>query len=383
MKSKIVFDSNFLWKNHSNNIGEVFNSNLENIIDFVDKHNKEDIIVSIPEVVIEERLTQQAEQVYSLIENTNKAVSELEKIGVKIVLPKKIPEIRVSIKKKTIKYLLDKNVETISVPKLDQDSLLKRAYERTHPFTKSDKGFKDTLLWLSILEDARLNPKTDYLLCTKNKEDFDLGKLSKEFNIVSKAKLLIVDSSQDIKEHLDNKYRLQLELKERNTEIESDIKMKIDELMLKFNIFAGEQTNHLTRPNRWTVSSDLFQNGVYSMGEGFSFGNLSKDFWDKYTGYGFSNISINNISELLDGTFQVDIDLEVNATKKDKNDDPSLVRNAYEETSFINKSITYNPFYNDVYGNDKRKLVVSVSLNYDTASKTFQILAAAPNSYPY
>lgn len=379
MKSKIVFDSNFLWKNHSSNIGDVFNSNLENIIDFVDKHNKEDIIISIPEVVVEERLTQQSEQIFMLAENTKKAAIELRGVGIKVEFPKKMPQVRESLQKKTKKYLNNKSVETIYVPKLDQDSLLKRAYERTHPFTKSDKGFKDTLLWLSVLEDARLNPKTDYLLCTNNKEDFDLGKLRKEFKLVSQEELLIIDSLQDIKEYLDNKYRLQLELKERNAEIESDIKKKIDELMLKFNIFAGEQ---IDRSMRTVLASDMFQNRVYST-VNFGYSSSRRDFWDKYIGYGFSNMSINNISELIDGTFQVDIDLEVNATKKDKNDDSSLIRNVYEESSFISKSIINNPFYNDTYGNDIRKIAVSVSLNYDTASKTFQIIAAAPNSYPY
>jgi len=286
--------------------------------------------------------------------------------------------VRSSLKERTKKYLTDKNVETIVVPKLDQDALLKRAYEKTHPFTQSDKGFKDTLLWLSVLEDAKLNPKTDYLLCTKNKEDFNLVKLSKEFEVVSKAKLLIIDSPQDIKEHLDNKYKLQLELKERNVEIESDIKRKIDELMLKFNVYAGRQASRI-RP---TLMSEMVQNRFYSMGEGISFGNTSKDFWSKYTGYGFSNMSINNISELLDGSFQIDINLEVNATKRDKNDNSSLVRNVYEEPSFISH-VSYNPLYDEMYGNDTRKITVSVSLNYDIKNKTFVILEAAPNSYPY
>src|SRR3989344_5830693 len=105
MKSKIVFDSNFLWKNHPSKIGDVFNSNLENIIDFVDKHNKEDIIICVPEVVIEERLTQQLETIYNLIENTKKASVELRDVGIEIEFPKMMPEVRSSLKERTKKHI--------------------------------------------------------------------------------------------------------------------------------------------------------------------------------------------------------------------------------------------------------------------------------------
>ena len=87
MKSKIIFDTNILWKDSSLNIDEIFNSNLNDIVSFKEKNTIGDITLCLPEVVVEERLTQQGLVLEALKSSVENSVRKLEKVDYKYLAP--------------------------------------------------------------------------------------------------------------------------------------------------------------------------------------------------------------------------------------------------------------------------------------------------------
>jgi hypothetical protein len=91
------------------------------------------------------------------------------------------------------------NIEFLEYSSIPQDVVVKRVLESIKPFGSNEKGYRDTLIWLSLLEYLKnRKPKDDVIFITKNKKDFfrtesgklvlhpDLAKDAKDNGIISK-----------------------------------------------------------------------------------------------------------------------------------------------------------------------------------------------------
>lgn len=178
----VIFDTNILYKSYNKfaDFNEFsFSSTFENILNRINELDiYERVNIVIPSVVWNEMTEQE-------IANHNDKLNDFkEKID-----KWKFPEISITskndfdytifVRQKVDEYRkeISSNVNHIinlPLPTSNRfDSIVSRAFDKKPPFEgvdkKSDKGFKDALLWESILEFAGNTENSQYILYTKDK----------------------------------------------------------------------------------------------------------------------------------------------------------------------------------------------------------------------
>lgn len=162
-KKAIVVDTNFIIE---------FKDDLQNIIEKLSKDH--DVFVS--EISINERISQKYLEMETIYNKINEAQKEF-KLYATITISKPFDEKFNLERERTIAtynhFFCDKNIPL----KTDNDTLndvLTRVYRKTPPFStaqgSSDKGFKDTLLWMSIIKYYKEHDThTDIIFLTNDK----------------------------------------------------------------------------------------------------------------------------------------------------------------------------------------------------------------------
>src|SRR3989344_3552284 len=200
----VIVDTNNLGSYRSGNIlckNYVYleiNKHLhENIVNnfYFKKSKNTSIQVAIPELVLEELKNQQG---YMFDSDVTKLKSIFEKI-------KSLPgnELKIS-DTDYIKYLDNKSSGYIgyyNIKKIDNPpneilvKLINKSLKKQKPFYKKDSnidsGFKDAIIWESILEFVKKNKYDKYFFLTDD-SDFEDIHLSKEFLEVSGREIIIV-----------------------------------------------------------------------------------------------------------------------------------------------------------------------------------------------
>ena len=75
------------------------------------------------------------------------------------------------------------NLTVIDYEKISQSKVVKRALSNRKPFTEGEKGYRDTLIWLSLLQHLKeTNYRGDVAFISKNTSDFFVKKKS-EFHL--------------------------------------------------------------------------------------------------------------------------------------------------------------------------------------------------------
>lgn len=223
-KYRIVFDTSFV---HAGNKGYIF-PNIDKVVGFFEK-NKDKIgecLFFMPEAVFEERLS----QVFLLFTNTlDKATkflgeSELiEEIGLKNY---KDIDYKKIISEKAIKILNENNIKLLEFPDIKPSEIFQRCTEQLKPFrsnkdgSEKDNGFKDTVIWISLLNDAEKNKDSNYVFCAK---DGDFNGIEKEFRGKNIKELLILKSYDEIENYFDERFALGLGIKKRDEGIKNGI----------------------------------------------------------------------------------------------------------------------------------------------------------------
>lgn len=126
----------------------------QTVFDELMKHYEESIAVFIKRSISDNQI---------LFEN-NEIVYDLEKIINKY-------------KSFLIRYVASGTIKIIKIKELSIKQILKRSLKEQYPFDKNDKGFRDTVIWLSIMDVLKEKPKECFCFITKNKKDFGDGKL--------------------------------------------------------------------------------------------------------------------------------------------------------------------------------------------------------------
>jgi|GEM_PF-5576552 len=189
---------------------------------------KEQFKIVVPKIVFEE-LKQQQIEIY------NGQLNKLEDTFSKF---KVFPEFQMIVPSFDYNSHLETKIEVftdkyeIDVIDYPPDSCLKKIIKRSinkeKPFYKKgkDSGFKDTIIWESIIAHAKNTPNTIFMFFSKDK-DFDDENLKKEFSKETGAKLMIFDSLANLKIEIDKLNSLKLDFERIRTEYEQTFFPKI------------------------------------------------------------------------------------------------------------------------------------------------------------
>lgn len=304
-KYRVVFDANILYREEENCLNKVFNSNIHDVFNFLKSCKVTDLYLCTPQLVIDERISHRLSMIERQYEIFNTTLRNLKIFG------------HVKVKEKFFnrnkyKKILNKNVSAIirkykikiiPTAKIEQELIIKRALEKVAPFysqEKGDKGFKDTLIWLSLLKDAKNNKKYNYILVTNDKTGFTQEICENEFKKYSASTFLIMRNISDLKKFVDEKFNLELEYKKLYQEIEQEV------LALKGTIttkVGGYLNSESVRPDYLTP--------VLSV-RSYVSGNKDNNNFDFYS------LEINNISQVDNNGFNIDANLKV--INSDSND---------------------------------------------------------------
>lgn len=182
-KYLIVFDTNILYvpyKDRADFTTFYFNSTFKNIIDKIEELDLyEHVKVGVPTVVWEEMIKQKNEAYNSKIQDIQQKTSkfqfpfhrfiqEKDEVDYNKYLLEQVRQYRENLSKRLVKIV------DLNLPSNHRfDSIIKRAFEKRPPFEgtegNSDKGFKDALLWESILEYKFNNTDVNIILYTNDK----------------------------------------------------------------------------------------------------------------------------------------------------------------------------------------------------------------------
>ena len=331
---KIVFDTNSIWFNNEDKISKLFNSSLSDSVGFI-KINSLDqrVFLSMPEIVTQERIEQTLGQIDGVVQKIDNGLLALSKFGVQISDKHYKKNYKIKVPQILHEILVKDKVEVLKTPKFNQNDLVNRCLKRMRPFHgDEDEGFKDTLIWLTILDDAKKHKNMNYVLVTNNASDFPIEELMTEFKKISKGELFILSDVKALKQFLDEELDLNLKLKEVYRQIENDIKLKIGDIMVSFNI-----QNNSNLPENVLSSIDL--HSMYISPYMYNRGRV--------VGYDFKNIRIEDINKLENNFFELRADLTVRV-RYDKEKGGSDIYTGYSFGGDQNDNKTYSiHFYYD------------------------------------
>lgn len=210
----LIFDTNALFQTYEKKAdfsAFSFNATFENVIDMInqlDIYNR--VTVAIPSVVWNEMENQIIEKHDELLLNYKTTITKRRFPEYSIY---ENPEINYPkyIKNKIVEYKEEISGgmnEVIEIPLASSnrfESIINRAFSKLPPFEgkdkKSDKGFKDALLWESVLEFALQHHNSKIIYYSKDNAfgEFLLQEFAEN---VSDSSLFICKNENDVKEQL-------------------------------------------------------------------------------------------------------------------------------------------------------------------------------------
>lgn len=243
-KTLVILDtnkirSNFEWEKDYSNFEP--KGDFIKIINWIEGSKLQDqVFIGLPEIVVEELVDNRSRNFEQQLETLKSSTTRLEKMSCfdlsKMILPGNDFDYRDFIKEKIKEYVRDKTF--IIILKLEKklyaktlDSLIKKAVIKEKPFTDSGRGFKDALIWETILNFKGIDKYSNIFLLSENQKDFDIDlqeefkkKFSKDMNLEVNTTTLIVN--------LENIYGLQVNYQDILSYLKTDyFKSKLTELL--------------------------------------------------------------------------------------------------------------------------------------------------------
>lgn len=243
--TNVILDTNLLYeygKNEVKNYREFeLSSNFDSIVNFLETNDLSDKYkVWVPEIVFMELEKQRKEKYKVSIDNIKK---EFEKIKNFKDVELKLPKIRYEeeIKQYIINYIKNYKINVLKIARDGQlfSKILGRCVNKEKPFSgESDKGFKDVVLWESIIEYAENNANNEkFILITNNSKDFTKN-LEKEFKDRTGKEITIYYKIKDFQESIMEINEIESRMPLNNSIIESE--NESGELIDKINRFISE-----------------------------------------------------------------------------------------------------------------------------------------------
>lgn len=207
----LIFDTNVLFQAYERKADFTsfsFNSTYENIIDMINQLDiYSQVVLVIPSVVwgeLEQQIIEKHDELLSKYISTIKhkvfpeySIKENPPIDYSEYIKTKIKEY-----KSDIQQGMSKVIEIQNASNSRFRSIIDRAFSKRPPFEgkdkKSDKGFKDALLWESILEFALNQPKSKIIYYSKDNAFGEF--LFREFSeVVDKSSLFICKNENEVR----------------------------------------------------------------------------------------------------------------------------------------------------------------------------------------
>lgn len=247
-------------------------------------------------------------------------------------------------------FLKRNNIEIIPTIGIKQQMLIDRAMGKIPPFKEGDKGFKDTVIWLSMLDDVEKNKDSSYIFCTNNTKDFIEEDCKDEFKKHSKKDFEIVKEMSDLKEYLDKKFVLKLALKALHEKIEDELRQKIGTITSKVISYISMNKPYSLRSFGAGYGFSVYGSSDYDI---LSPSSLRSD----VSKFDFLEMEITNISKINNNVFNVNMQLILQEAK----------------SSGVSRR-TIDDFYSMSSPRNKKRL--SVELEYQTDREKIEIISA-------
>ncbi len=363
MKYKIYLDSNRLYNQIP--LEEPFNLQIPELREFLDEHDLGDVDICLPEIVIRERIQHKLESITEKIDAINSHANSLKGVGHNIRKIKPHTDYKKILQDKVKDFLKKNKVIRIGMPSITKDDLIERAINKMKPFNDNTAGFKDTLIFLSIIEDALGATSADrYIFCSNDHKEFNQDVVD-EFKATTGKSLYILSDVTKIKETLDELIPLNLHLEERNNKLKNLIMNNIGNLVALVNKDINKKpTNGL---NFFAVNEPV--TSIFSQYTINSrFGKKEED----VVGYNYDDIVFNSFNESSETNFTVSASLTVKVIRKD-----NIIRESSELDVFRLDTVIdaqtdaiFPPGYNSRFFSDKK----TFSINIDCDIKNNTIL---------
>lgn len=376
MKYRIYLDANQVFIDRGP-IEELFNSSILDLKKFIDDNNLDDVQICLPDIVIKERIQQRIENIENEIETANKAIKQLNSFQPELKIITRDENYKSILEKNAEKFINDNKLVKIDLPTIDTKTIVDRAINKMKPFNEKGVGFKDTLIYLSIIDDAlKQEDETRYIFCTNDGKEFN-DDVKNEFKEKIGKDLYIVRDITKVSELLDELVPLHLHLEQRNKKIKDLIYKNIGELVLTVNkTLSKKQEDDDNYASYWRPRLNNYRLPTYSnaLSRSSVLGGSGEE-EKEVVAYSFSNINFINISEINDNNYSVSLNLETNIIyHKEDNNDPYSDITSY--TYRIN-TMHLSDFQNQLLAT-KKNFSLSVQCNLD--DETISILF---NNYPY
>jgi hypothetical protein len=132
----------------------------------------------VPQVVIDEVVNNFRKQITGAVSAASKARSDISRLtGKQVPATLKIDSEKEARDYETrLKYILNTlRAEILPYPKVSHPDLVKRALNRRKPFNEAGSGYRDSLIWLSVIAHQPLRG-FECVLITENSSDFAAGR---------------------------------------------------------------------------------------------------------------------------------------------------------------------------------------------------------------
>ena len=220
-KKAFVFDTNFIIQNKK--LDEVYDSLKE-------KYN-----VYVTQVSIDERSAQQcreARKKYEEIPKLQEKYQNIAEIKEKESFGTHLKRLNLTVQN-SYKRLFNKNIIPLKKSEARLNEIIDRANNKIPPFIEStsDKGFKDTLMWLSILDFFKTSSENEIIFVTDdNGFRENVESLKNEFENNTGRKI-IIQSNSYYKELIKDEQVEEILVVEKKIPDVSELRDKIDNII--------------------------------------------------------------------------------------------------------------------------------------------------------
>lgn len=167
MLNSIVFDSNCFWNNY-NLDNPIFRTTLKFC------SNSDNYQFALPILVKKEVVNnyrKQLQKKYEQIQSNLDWYNKFTERNVKFLSDDEFEDDIIEYEQRLENIIQKETISEIDYPSQRHDEIVKRNLNQQKPFTKNDSGYKDTLIWLNILDLLKLKSGFVYFV-SKNKKDF-------------------------------------------------------------------------------------------------------------------------------------------------------------------------------------------------------------------
>jgi uncharacterized protein YhbP (UPF0306 family) len=346
MKYKIFVDTNQLYNEIP--LDQVFNRRIDDLVAFLKSNKVTNVAICLPEIMIRERIQHKLELIDKHLLAVNESIENLSKLkhAKKQVKPRR--DYKKQLEKNVSDYIKKHKLERVPIPKISKDELLDRALNKIKPFNDNTAGFKDTLIFLSIVEDALGKDKADvYIFCTGDSKEFT-DDVIKEFNDVTGKTLILLPSIAKVSEKLDELLPLNLHLEVRNQNIKNIVLGSLGSIMSEVNKRkpgkSQSSMSNLMMSSAFAYQpiTDIYNNTVFSQSSA-----LNKD---EIAGYDYDGIELDSFTDVGNGRFTVSARLSTKVIFKDKVDEDVYMYDSYATTArkMRSSSVFSTGFYGSV-----------------------------------